>query len=87
MEEVRRDEDGELCGYVAHSSDGWDALTVFGGLLGRYEQRSDAETQVIETGLSSLAERWTLRNDAADKEEIVCIQEANPSSVTVARDY
>ena len=41
----------------------------------------------LRAGLPSLAERWTLRHGASGDEEVVCIQEANASAVTVARGY
>jgi hypothetical protein len=87
MDEIRRPDDGELCGHVVAHEDCWHALTVFGALLGEHPARDDAERQVLETGLASLAERWTLRDGTTGDEEIVCIQEANPSSVRLALGY
>ena len=86
MEEVRRAGDDELCGFVDLRAEQWSALTVFGGVLGAHDDRSAAVDQVLSDGLASLAERWTLRNGDGD-EQIVCIQEAKPSQVTVALDY
>ena len=86
MEAVRRSSDDELCGHVEQRDGRWCALTVFGAELGRHERREAAAEQVVNEGLASLADRWTLR--ARDgEEEVVCIQEANPASVTVARGY
>ena len=87
VEALRRPSDGELCGYVEERDEQWCALTVFGALLGRHDQRVTAADQVFSEGLSSLAERWTLRHGATGDEEIVCIQEANGDGVTVARGY
>ena len=42
---------------------------------------------MLAEGLASLAERWTLRSGASGEEEVVCIQEANPGTVTVALGY
>ncbi len=42
---------------------------------------------MLTEGLASLAERWTLRHGDSGDEEVVCIQEANASAVTVARGY
>jgi len=42
---------------------------------------------VLNEGLSSLAERWNLRHGESGDEEVVCIQEVNDSTVTVARGY
>ena len=83
---MRRPSDGELCGYVDERAGQWHAVTVFGAELGRHDSRADAVDQVLVEGLPSLAERWTLRHrDGA--EEVVCIQEANAGSVTVALGY
>lgn len=87
MDEVRRLHDDELCGHVEHRDGRWAALTVFGAVLANHDERDEAERHVLADGLASLAERWTLRNGATGEEEIVCIQEANPVSVRVARDY
>jgi hypothetical protein len=87
VEAVRRESDGELCGHVAQSDDGrWLALTVFGAALGAHDDRQAAIDQVSSEGLASLAERWTLRGGDGEQ-QIVCIQEANADSVTVALDY
>ena len=76
-----------MCGYVEPRGDRWHALTVFGAPLGDHDDRESAATQVLEEGLASLAERWILCDGETGGEEVVCIQEANADSVTVARDY
>ena len=85
MFEVRRPDDGELCGHVRHLADSWQALTVFGGVLDEFSSRSDAEVFVLERGLSSLAEHWLYLNDC--EWQVVCIQEASPDMVRIALDY
>lgn len=87
MEEIRRADDGELCGYVDQRADGWHSVAVFGGTLGVHDSRFDAETMVRVGGLASLAERWMLRSRTTDEEQVVCIQEASPEGVTLALDY
>lgn len=87
MDQVRRQEDGELCGHVEHRDGRWCALTVFGAVLGCHDRRDAAVDEVIDEGLSSLSERWTLRRGESDDEEVVCIQEARPGAVTLARGY
>ena len=87
MDEVRRNDDDELCGHVEHRDGSWIALAVFGAELGRHDHREAAVDQVLHEGLASLADRWTLRHGATGDEEVVCIQEANARVVTVARDY
>jgi hypothetical protein len=83
MEEVRRSRDGELCGFVAEREGRWSAYTVFGAELGRHDRRAAAVERVLEGGLASLSERWTLRNSSTGEEEIVCIREANPVEVSL----
>lgn len=85
--EVRRDSDGERCGFVAERDGRWLAMVVFGGVIGVHDHRADAEQQVLDDGLASLAERWTLRNVATGDEQVVCIQEASSSEVRLALDY
>jgi hypothetical protein len=87
MIEVRRLDDNELCGYVDHRGREWHAMTIFGGRLGAHDRRADAEHQVLDVGLASLAERWTLIDTASGEEHVVCIQQASPSSVTLALGY
>jgi hypothetical protein len=87
VEALRRPSDGELCGYVEERDGKWYALTVFGAVLGRHDQRESAVDQVLNEGLASLAERWTLRNGDSGDEEVVCIQEVNRGAVTVTRGY
>ena len=83
MEEVRRPGDGELCGHVELRDGSWLALVVFGAVLGGHSTRDDAVEQVLSEGLASLAERWTLQR-TADSDEVVCIQEANEQTLTLA---
>ena len=85
MFEVRRPDDGELCGQVREFEASWQALTVFGGVLDEFSSRSDAEVFVLERGLSSLAEHWLYLNDS--EWQVVCIQEASPDMVRIALDY
>ena len=87
MVEVRRERDGELCGFVTEQSGRWLALTVFGGHLGSFDSRDEAVALVRDTGLGSMAERWQLRRRGEANAEVVCIQEADPEGVTVALGY
>jgi hypothetical protein len=87
VDEVRRQDDDELCGHVEERAGEWYALTVFGAELGRHHARQSAVDHVLAEGLASLAERWTLRHGDSGEEEVVCIQEANPAAVTLARGY
>ena len=87
MNEVRREDDGELCGFVARRNDQWCALNVFGAVLGTHSSSEEATNQVLDEGLASLSNRWILRNSASGDEQVVCIQEANAQKVTLALDY
>ncbi len=87
MIEVRRDDDDELCGFVEERGGSWRALTVFGGNVGIHDRRVDAERQVRDIGLSSLADRWTLLDRGCGEEQVVCVQEASPEAVTLALDH
>ena len=62
-------------------------MTIFGGRLGTHDRREDAERQVLDVGLASLAERWTLIDTDSGEEQVVCIQQASPAAVTLALDY
>ncbi len=86
VEEVRRPEDGELCGHVEFRDGSWLALVVFGAVLDRHSSRGAAVDQVLSEGLASLADRWTLQS-AASSEEVVTVQEANEHGVTLALGY
>lgn len=87
MNEVRRPDDGELCGHVLAADGQWHALAVFGGLLGTHDDQAAATDQVRHEGLASLAERWQYRADPTAEWQVVCIQEAAPQSVRLALDY
>lgn len=60
--EIRREDDGELLGFVSAADGRPDgsavALAVFGGEIGVHPDHGSAEHQIREVGLSSLAERW-----------------------------
>lgn len=84
--EIRRD-DGELCGFVTGSDEGWTATTVFGGRLGVHDSVEATVEHVLARGLSSLADHWTLVDRSTGEQQIVCIQEASPQGVTLALDY
>ncbi len=86
MFEVRRD-DGELCGFVAADGGRWQSLTVFGATLATHDTRAEAEQHVEHTGLSVMADRWTLVDPSTGEEELVSIQQVSPVEVTLALGY
>jgi hypothetical protein len=85
--EVRRDGDNELCGYVTEEAGGWLASSMFGGRLCRRGSYDEAVQAVLSDGLASLASHWMLSGPDIEGEQIVCIQNASPQTVTVALDY
>ena len=75
---VRRAADGELSGYVRAHDGAWDALTVFGGVLGRVPTEADAAALVARDGIPSLGRRWYHRAPGSTGWQAVLIQEAWP---------
>ena len=85
--EVRRDEDGELLGYVEpDGSGGWRSLTVFGGLLGEAGTVDEAVAELKSSGLSSLAETWWYRSPEDGRWVAAVIMEARPGEVRARVD-
>lgn len=87
MTEVRRADDGELCGFVDEFDGRWWARTVFGAPVSSFPDRADAEQHVLTEGLGYLSRHWLHRHDETDEWQICCIQEASPTQVRVALDY
>ncbi len=84
---VRREHDDELEGFVVQDLDGWQALTVFHGVLGRAPTREAAVVVVHRRGLASLAERWYWRPRYSGEWQVVVPQESRPGWVRVAIGY
>lgn len=84
MIEIRRTEDGELCGFVAPRDGRWLALTVFGAAFGDHDARGAAEEHVRRRGLATLADPWLLQDSVTGETQVVCIQEAAPGGVRLA---
>lgn len=85
--EIRRDDDGELCGFVERDGDDWLAVTVFGAWFARFDDGAQARDAVRESGLDVLARRWQYRASIDEEWEVCCIVEASPQSVTIVVDY
>jgi hypothetical protein len=77
-EPVRREGDGELLGYVRPDADGWLAVAVFGGRIGRAETRDAATRIVRDLGLAVLARRWFHRDRRTGAWQVVVLTEAWP---------
>ena len=87
MDEIRRDADDELEGFVARDGDAWLALTIFHGLLARTARRAQAVEIVRLHGLASLAERWRWFSRRSGEWRLVLPQEAAPGRVRVVLGY
>jgi hypothetical protein len=79
----RREDDGELLGYLEPAQDDFQARTVFGYPIGEPGGRLDAERALDAAGLSYLAERWLLSLPGREEPVSVLIVEVTPSAVTV----
>ncbi len=86
MQEVRRGNDDELCGFVTEHDGQWRACVIFGTVIGVHATRDDAVDQVLAEGLACLTGLWGLRGDDGT-DEPVRIVEASPDGVTVALGY
>jgi hypothetical protein len=51
--EIRRDDDGELCGFVERDGNDWLAVTVFGAWFARFDDGAQARDAMLESGLES----------------------------------
>ncbi|CAN5263295.1 hypothetical protein BH24ACT9_BH24ACT9_11450 [soil metagenome] len=84
-DEIRRDEDHELLGFVQRSPGTagveWLALSVFGGLLAAFDTESAAHEHVRSTGLSTLAESWWVRPVPAGQWYEATLVEVRPDEV------
>ncbi|MDG6110262.1 hypothetical protein Daura_20610 [Dactylosporangium aurantiacum] len=84
--EYRRDEDGELLGYlrpVDDASGQYVPVTVFGYAIGAPGDEYDAQQVLEAIGLSYLADRWSLTLDGRSEPISVQIVEASPQQVLV----
>ncbi len=86
-QEVRRASDDELEGFVVADGDGWRALTVFHGELGRAATADEARAIVRRRGLASLADRWWWLSHRTGEWRVVLPQESSPGRVRVAVGY
>lgn len=80
--EHRREDDGELVGFLAPIDDRFIAMTVFGSPLTEPSDRADVLDVLDTSGLSCLAERWQMQVD--DQTQILVeIDEASRERVVV----
>jgi hypothetical protein len=87
MDEVRREHDQELLGFVVEDDGAWLALTLFHGVLGRTETAEGARDIVRQRGLGALAERWYWFSRLTGEWRVVLPQESSPGRVRVAVGY
>ena len=69
------------------TTSGARSTVVRGGARLRTAREATPFGQVLEHGLASLAEHWQLRRTEEAEAEVVCIQEADPTGVTLALGY
>jgi hypothetical protein len=82
---IMREDDGELLGFVAHDSAGWNAQTIFGYSISRVSNREEAERIIREKGLAYLTGVWQYF-DTDDQQWHSCIlKEAYEHQVKVIR--
>ncbi|RKF23943.1 hypothetical protein [Micromonospora globbae] len=80
----RRQDDGELLGYLVPVEEGVFApVTVFGHPLGEAGDREDVERTLDAVGLSYLADRWMLQLPERDEPIAVQLVEASPERLVV----
>jgi hypothetical protein len=79
----RRDEDGELLGYLRPIDDRFEPVTLFGHPLAEAADEHEAAAVLDAVGLSYLADRWLLT--LPDRAEPIAVQvvEADPDNVRV----
>ena len=87
LQEVRRPQDSELCGFVRRHHEGFQALTIFHGVLGQFEDAAEASQHVADRGLASLRDHWHFRASPEDEWQIVLVQEARPGWVRLVLGY
>ena len=85
--EIRRRDDGELLGAIRQVAEGWEALTVFGGVLGLASSAAAARGIVESVGLEALARPWFHRSRTTGTWRIVRIQEAWPGRARVVEGF
>lgn len=82
-QEHRRDDDGELLGYLVPDGELHTPVTVFGFPLDRGLDEYDAGQVLDSVGLSYLADRWLLTVEDRPEPINVQIVEASPSTLRV----
>lgn len=91
LEEVHRESDGELVGYVSHEvRDGasiWVARTLFGGELRTFAEREHVARYLRAHGLPLLAEKWWYRPEETDSWLLTFLIEARLGAVQVRFGY
>lgn len=82
---IKREDDGELLGFIFQDSAGWDAQTIFGYSIARVEDRASAENIVRERGLSFLMGIWEYLDKEDQKWHVCILKEVYENKVTVIR--
>lgn len=82
---INREDDGELLGFIARDSAGWEAQTIFGYPIAHTEDEESADQVIRSQGLLSLTGLWQYF-DKDDQAWFPCIiKEAFEHKVVVIR--
>jgi len=91
LEDVHRESDGELVGYVSHEvRDGaptWVARALFGAELRSFAEREHAARYLRAHGLPLLAEKWWYWSEEAESWLLTFLIEARLGAVQVRFGY
>jgi len=91
LEEIRRESDGELVGYLSHEdrddAPTWVARALFGGELSTFTSRERAAEYLRAHGLPVLAEKWWYWSDETDRWLLTFLIEARLDAVRVRFGY
>jgi hypothetical protein len=82
---IRREDDGELLGFISQDNAGWDALTIFSYSIARVDSKEAAERIVREQGLSYLMGVWEYLDNEDHKWHACILKEAYDNRVVVIR--
>jgi len=82
---VNREDDGELLGFIAQDTLGWEAQTIFSYPIARSDDKEAAKTTVRAQGLSFLMGVWEYFDEDDRKWHACILKEAYEHRVVVIR--
>ncbi len=86
-EPFRRDEDGELVGYLVTTDDLVTPMSLLGTALDTSADRFTAEQVLAATGLSYLADQWILRQPDGTEQRVVIVELDAARAVVTPADF